>query len=698
MNHRAGIAGVNQPDAGIRESSTSAITGGYCRWRRRVMPSRQQVIRNRQQRQIPIGALYYMKLLPRDHHQTTRLLLVLLFLLSSGGIAIPEAAVAQDSFDVRANYDKVEALIPMRDGVRLFTSIYIPKDKSEEYPFLIKRTPYSVAPYGNDKYAEFIGPTGSPRFAREGFIFVYQDVRGRFMSEGTFLNMTPHVSNKRDSTDVDESTDTYDTVEWLLENIEPNNGRAGLWGISYPGFYAAASIIDTHPAIKASSPQAPIADWFVGDDWHRNGAFYLQDAFAFFNFFESPAENPTNAWGPRFEYGSDDAYQFFLDMGPLPEANRKFNKGRIAFWDSLMAHGTYDTFWQRRNILPHLNNIKTNVMTVGGYYDAEDPYGYTSIYATIERNNPGINNTLVLGPWFHGGWVRAPGDELGNVSFSTRTSEYYQEHVDLPFFNYYLKGKGASNLPEVLAFETGSNEWNRLPAWPPPDLTAASLYLHAGGRVSLNEPAGDGAGFDEYISDPAHPVPYTQKVTITRSREYLVEDQRFAATRPDVLVYKSDILQEDLTIAGPLTAELFVSTTGTDADFVVKLIDVFPDTTSEHEALADKYMDVPMAGYQMLVRGEVMRSKFRKSFEYPEPLKPGEITEVSFRMPDVLHTFKAGHRIMIQVQSSWFPLVDRNPQTFVDIYNAKESDFKAATHRVYHSAKHPSRIRVGVMK
>ncbi len=626
---------------------------------------------------------------------TATFLLLLLLILASPAFGQNSD---EQAFDVRANYDKYEQLVPMRDGVRLFTSIYVPKDRSQIYPFLIKRTPYSVSPYGNAKYADFIGPTGSPRFAEEGYIFVYQDVRGRFMSEGQFLNMTPHRSTKPDSTFVDESTDTYDTVEWLVNNIKPNNGRAGLWGISYPGFYAAASIIDTHPAIKASSPQAPIADWFIGDDFHHNGAFYLQDAFGFFNFFESPAENPTNSWGSRFEFPNQDAYQFYLELGSLPQANAKYNKGGIAFWDSMMTHGTYDSFWQRRNILPHLNNIKTNVMTVGGYFDAEDPYGSTSIYSTIERNNPGINNTLVLGPWFHGGWVRAPGDELGNVSFSTRTSEYYQEEVDLPFFNYYLKGIGTLDLPEVLAFATGSNEWHRLAAWPPPGIDPASLYLRGDRTVSMTAPVAGESEFAEYVSDPAKPVPYTQKVTLSRTREYMVEDQRFAATRPDVLVFESIILDQDVTLAGSLTADIFVSTTGSDVDLIVKLIDVFPDSTSEHEQTAEKYMDVPMSGYQMMVRGEVMRAKFRNSFEFPEPMEPGKVTEVSFRMPGIMHTFKAGHRIMIQVQSSWFPLVDRNPQSFVDIYSADEEDFEASTVRIYTSEKYPSRVRVGRFK
>ena len=598
-------------------------------------------------------------------------------------------------YDVAAFYQKHEYRVPMRDGVHLYTAVYVPKDTSQDYPFLIKRSPYSSGPYGADQYHELIGPVGDHRFAREGFIFVYQDVRGRFMSEGRYLHMTPHIDEKRSPEDVDESTDMYDTVEWLLANVPNNNGRVGIWGISYPGFYAAASIIDSHPAIKASSPQAPIADWFVGDDFHHHGAFYLQDAFNFFSFFETPGPNPTSAWGPRFDYGSDDAYQFFKDLGPLPNANNQYFHHEVAFWDSLMQNGVYNDFWQRRNLLPHLHNITANVMTVAGLFDAEDPYGPINIYQNIERENPDINNTLVLGPWFHGGWVRSDGDFLNNVFFKEKTGLYYKEHVDLPFFNYYLKDKGTLDLPEVLAFATGSNAWFNLDAWPPRNVSDTALYLSEEGGLSFEIPTASGHVYDAYETDPEDPTPYTQEKTISRTREYMAEDQRFASDRSDVLVYQSDVLTEDFTFAGPITANLFVSTTGTDADYVIKLIDVYPDDAEEHQNPNDKYMDVPMTGYQMLVRGDVFRGKFRNSYTSPEAFTPGKVTPIRFETPHIFHTFKEGHHIMVHVQSAWFPISDMNPQTFIDIYQASEEDFQKATHHIYRSVDYPSNLTIG---
>lgn len=596
------------------------------------------------------------------------------------------------AYDVAAHYVKHEYRIPMRDGVRLYTAVYTPRDTTQDYPFLMRRSPYSSIPYGPDQYRDAIGPAGTPRFAEEGYLFVYQDVRGRFMSEGRFRNMTPACPADAPPTCVDEHTDTYDTVEWLLAHVPHHNGRVGLWGISYPGFYTAAGIIDTHPAIRAASPQAPIGDWFVGDDFHHHGAFYLQDAFRFFSFFESPGPNPTDHWGEAFDFGTDDAYRFFLDLGALPHANERYFHHRIAFWDSLMAHGAYDAFWQRRNLIPHMHDVRTNVMTVAGFFDAEDPYGPLQLYHAIEENNPGIHNTLVIGPWFHGGWVRSDGDRLGNVSFEQKTAQFYQEQIDLPFFNHFLKDKGDWNPPEVLAFASGSNTWHRFDAWPPPGLTDTELFLGPDGRLAFTPPS-EPAAFDEYVSDPANPVPYTQEIRIDRTREYMVEDQRFAAERPDVLVYQTDVLAEDVTLAGPLTARLYVETTGTDADFVVKLIDVYPDDAPE--PAFDKYLDVPMAGYQMLVRGDVFRARFRNDYEHPEPLVPGQVTEIIFDAPDLFHTFRAGHRIMVQVQSSWFPLVDRNPQRFVDIYHANDADFQAATHRIHRSPTYPSHLRIG---
>jgi len=603
----------------------------------------------------------------------------------------PEPVSVDDAAWLAQRYEKREYRIPMRDGVELFTSVYVPRDTSRSYPFLMRRTPYGVHPYGEDGFPEFLGPPASRRFAEEGFIFVYQDVRGRFMSGGEFVNMRPHLAEKDGPGDVDESTDTYDTVEWLLANVHPNNGRVGLWGISYPGFYAAAGIIDGHRAIRAASPQAPIGDWFVGDDFHHKGAFYLLDAFGFFYVIGQPRPQPTTEWPERFDYGMPDAYRFFLELGPLRNANDRYLHHDIAFWDSMMAHGTYDEFWQRRNIIPHLSGIEAAVMTVAGLFDAEDPYGPIEIYQSIETRNPEIANTLVLGPWFHGGWVRSEGDHLGNVSFGAATSRFYQDSVDLPFFRYYLKDEGSWDPPEALAFATGSNRWHRLDSWPPDGSTPVTLYFGPEGSLTFQAPDA-GSAADAYTSDPANPVPFTQEITTERTREYMVEDQRFAGRRPDVLVYESEVLTEDLTLAGPVTADLYVSMTGTDADFIVKLIDVYPDDAPES---GEKYLPVPMGGYQMLVRGEVLRGKFRESYTSAQPFEPGRVTQVRFETPHIFHTFKAGHRVMVQVQSSWFPLVDRNPQTFTDIYSAEPADFQSTTITVHRSRSHPSSVSAG---
>jgi putative CocE/NonD family hydrolase len=581
----------------------------------------------------------------------------------------------------------------MRDGVRLFTAVYVPKDHARRYPFLMRRTPYTVAPYGEENYPRWLGPSAGRAYAEAGYIFVHQDVRGRFLSEGVFRNMTPHDTGAAGpADDINESTDMYDTVEWLLDNVQPNNGRVGIAGISYPGFYTAASIINSHPAIKAASPQAPIGDWFVGDDFHHHGAFFLLDAFRFFPIFRSNRPERTTSWPARFDFGMDDSYRFFLELGPLRNANERHFHHEVAFWDSLMTHGTYDAFWQSRNIIPHMQNVSGAVMTVAGWFDAEDPYGPIQIYQSIERQNPDIPNTLVVGPWIHGGWSRTRGDRLSNIAFDQPTGAFYRDSVELPFFNYYLKDEGSLDLPEALVFATGSNRWHRFDAWPPSDLIPTSLYLRAEGGLAFDPPTAAADPFDEYVSDPAHPVPYTQEITMGRTVAYMVEDQRFAATRPDVLTYRSPVLTEDVTFAGPITADLWVSTTGTDADFVVKLIDVFPNDAPDVE---DPHLPVPMGGYQMLVRAEVFRAKFRNGYAEPEPLVPGEVAHVRFDTPHIFHTFEAGHRIMVQVQSSWFPLVDRNPQTFVDIYSASEEDFRQATHRLWRTAEYPSRVIIG---
>ncbi len=622
----------------------------------------------------------------------------LLYLFGLWVLCWPAAVRAQvRTASVADRYTKTEHMVSMRDGVKLFTSIYAPKDTSHKYPIMLNRTPYSVAPYGPDLYKESLGP--SLLFQNERYIFVYQDVRGRLMSEGEYENVRPHKTTKSGPRDIDESTDTYDTIEWLLKNVANHNGRVGMWGISYPGFYVSMGIIDSHPALKAASPQAPIADWFIGDDFHHNGALFLPHTFNFFATFGLPRPEPTTEFPPRFNHGTPDGYEFFLRLGPLPEANKKYFKDRVAFWNEAMNHPNYDDFWQARNVLPHLKNIKPAVMTVGGWFDAEDLYGALNTYQAIEKSSKGTYNTLVMGPWFHGGWSRSNGDFLGSIQFGAKTSVYYRENVELPFFNCLLKDKCDRQLPEALVFETGSNQWRMYDQWPPANVEERALYLAAGGRLAFTPAAGtspEGSGsFDEYISDPNKPVPYINGIANRMTREYMVDDQRFAATRPDVLVYESEVLQKPLTVAGPIKATLYVSTAGTDSDFIVKLIDVFPNDTPDPEP---NPTGAKMGGYQMMVRGEPMRARFRNSFEKPEAMIPNQVTKVEFTLPDVNHTFLKGHKIMVQVQSSWFPLVDRNPQKFVDIYKATEADFQKATQRVYRSGQYASRLTVPVLR
>ena len=579
----------------------------------------------------------------------------------------------------------------MRDGVRLFTSVYVPKDDSKPYPILLNRTPYSVRPYGVDQSKADLGP--HPAFGTSGYIFAYQDVRGRWMSEGVFVNMRPIKADvEKDA--VDESTDTYDTIDWLVKNIPNNNGKVGQSGISYPGFYTACGLVDAHPALKAASPQAPVLDWFVGDDFHHNGALFLPHAFNFLANFGHPRPYPTSKAGAPFEHGTPDGYDFFLKLGPLPNADARHYKGDVPFWDEMMQHGTYDAYWKARNLRPHLNSIKPAVMTVGGWFDAENLFGALECYRNIEANSPGIANMLVMGPWYHGQWGGRgnPGEALGHVKFDSKTSDFYRESIELPFFEHHLKGTPDPKLPEAFVFRTGSNEWKRLDAWPPKSVRRRVLVLQADGKLALDAPpAPDGEGYDEYVSDPAKPVPSNPNIAIGMTREYMVDDQRFAARRPDVLVYQTEPLEGEITLAGPVQPDLKVSTTGTDSDWVVKLIDVYPDDFPDP---IPNPTELKMGGYQQLVRGDVMRGKFRESFESPTPFEPGKPTTVRMKMNDVYHTFRTGHRIMIQVQSTWFPLVDRNPQSFVDIYQARPADFRKATQRVYRSRDLPSRIEV----
>lgn len=635
-----------------------------------------------------------------------KLLLPLLLVLSF---------VARAQTFVKENYQKFEYDIPMRDGIKLHTNVYVPKDAGEanSYPFMMQRTCYSVAPYGPDTYPTQLGP--SPTLMHSKFIFVYQDVRGRWASEGTWTNMTPNIPDpqsaavsrrkgkapaRQDATAVDESSDTYDTIEWLLKNVKHNNGRVGQWGISYPGFYTIAGAVDAHPALKASSPQAPVSDFFF-DDFHHNGAFIQAYLFTFPVFGLQHPQPTTKAWYDNefIKTGTSDGFQWQYDLGPLKNAD-KYYKDNF-FWQETVNHPNYDEFWQKRSILPHLKNVKHAMMTVGGWFDAEDLYGPLNIYKKLEANNPGIYNTLVVGPFGHGRWSRETGHTLhSNLYFGDSIATFYQRNIEAKFFTHFLKGPGdgKTGLPEAYLFDTGQKEWKTFDKWPAASAQNLSFYLSSNGQLARQQNSSNSAPapFSEFVSDPMKPVPYTEDITTTQGFtpfNYMSEDQRFASRRPDVLTFQTEPLTDDLTLGGEITAKLKVSTTGTDADWIVKLIDVYPANEPNHAYMPNT--NVTLGNYQQMVRSEAMRGRFRNSFEKPEPFKAGEVTDVNFRLQDVLHTFKKGHRVMIQVQSTWFPLIDRNPQTYVDnIFKADSSAFQKATHRVYAN----SAIEVQVLK
>jgi hypothetical protein len=602
-------------------------------------------------------------------------------------------AYSQGLEHVKANYTKYEYYIPMRDGVRLFTAVYIPKDHSTTYPILLLRTPYSVGPYGADRYRENVGP--SAHFGKESYIFAYQDVRGRFMSEGQFEHMRPHRPVKNGPQDIDESSDTYDTIDWLIKNIPGHNGRVGMWGISYPGFYAAAGMIDAHPALKAVSPQAPVADWFSSDDWHHNGALLLAHAFGWFSGSGWPFSKPTTVSpNKQFDKMTEDGYEFYLQLGPVRNVNERYFKNEIGFWNEMMKRESKDDWWKARNIRPHLKTIKPAVMTVGGWFDAENLFGALEVYRSVEAQSPGAVNILVMGPWVHGGWAGGKGDSLGDVRFDAPTAEFYRENIELPFFNFLLKDKGKMDLPEAYVFETGTNQWRKFDSWPPKSAIPKTLYLRSSGGLSFDPPASDAqSDYDEYASDPRKPVPFIPGISPGMAQRYMVDDQRFAARRTDVLVYQTDVLEEDVTIAGPLVPSLYISTTGTDSDWIVKLADVYPGRFPDEKGAVVN----TMGNYQQLVRGEVMRGKFRNGLDTPEPFTPGKPAKVEFAVPDTFHTFRRGHRIMIQIQSTWFPLININPQKFLNINEAAETDFQKATQRVYRSRSLPSIIKVNVL-
>jgi len=615
-------------------------------------------------------------------------------------ISYAQTVFTQDSAWIRDNYIKKEFQVPMRDGTKLFTAVYMPKDASEKHPILMNRTPYSCAPYGENNWRAFWN-THWRYYLREGYIIVLQDVRGRWMSEGDFVDVRPFNPNKT-GTQFDEASDTYDAIEWLTKNIPNNNNRVGVFGISYPGFYSTMAALSGHPSLKAVSPQAPVTDWFQGDDFHHNGAFFQMDGFAFYTGFGKPRPKPTTVGPTGFTFPTKDNYKFYLEAGTLKNL-AKYMGDSIKFWKDLYAHPDYDAWWQARNPRNFANNVlnSTATMVVGGLFDAEDCFGAWRMYEAFEKKGKN-DNKLVMGPWYHGQWSSRDGSSLGNVRFGSNTAEWYQNNIEIPYFNYHLKGKGdISNQAEATIFFSGENSWHQFNQWPPAEKQDRPIYLQAGGKLSFEKPATKNQ-FTEYVSDPARPVPYTEDVHFNRTSAYMTDDQRFAARRSDVLVFQTDVLDNDLTLAGTVVADLLTSISTTDADFVVKVIDVFPedfsyadDVTAAGRLGGSTYV---MDSYQMLVRGEIMRGKYRNSFEKPAPFTPNKVEKVRFALPDIAHTFKKGHRLMIQIQSSWFPLADRNPQKFVNIYEANESDFQKATIRIYHDGTNSSSITLPILK
>ena len=601
----------------------------------------------------------------------------------------------KDTFVVD-NYTKQEVDIVMRDGVKLHTTIYSPKDTSKKYPMLMQRTPYSSRPYGEGKMKTRIGP--NVNLMKEGNIVVYQDVRGRWMSEGIYDNMRAYIPNKKEN-EADEVSDTYDTIDWLVNNVENNNGNVGTWGISYPGHYATVSTIDAHPALKAASPQACIGDFYF-DDFHHNGAFLLS-YFRAISLFGTFKDSPTDtAWYSSPKMDSQDQYQFFLDKGPLKNLNSYFQYDQLDnvtpkdpnriddyFWKEIVEHPNYDSVWQSKGIIQHMDKVPSTVATmiVGGWFDAEDLYGPLETYKVIEKHGKDNYNTMVFGPWDHGAWARRRGQNIvGNYYFGDSISEFFQDTIETKFFNHFLKGSCDKNsgLPEAYVFDSGKKEWKTYDSWPPENVQKQEMFLSDDQTLTSEKGANKGIKF---ISDVKRPVPYSEDIkTVFTPRKYMTDDQRFAARRPDVLVFETAILTEDFTLAGDILAKLKVATTGNAADWIVKVIDVHPSDTKDNKD-NKKFQDhLKMSNYHLMVRSEVMRGRFRNDFSKPEPFVPNKKTDVNIKLQDVFHTFKKGHKLQIQVQSTWFPLIDLNPQTYVDnIFKAEDKDFKTQTHTVF---------------
>ena len=579
-------------------------------------------------------------------------------------------------------FTKQDLMIPTRDDVKLHTVVFTPRDAKGALPILFERTPYGALSDEKNLLARYA------HFVNDGYIFALQDIRGRFGSEGTFVMQRP-VRDRSDPHAVDESTDAYDSIEWMIHNLPGNNGRAGMVGSSYGGWLVTMALLDPHPALKAASEQASPADMFLGDDFHHNGAFRLSYGFEYAAELETSKEANT-----YFPFDRADTFQWYLGLGALSHANEQYFHGKLPTWDDFINHPNYDAFWQKQAFAPYIGSPKVPNLNVAGWFDQEDFYGPVKIYELFEKNDSKHLNYLVVGPWSHGGWARADSSRLGDISFDSNTAKHFRTDIEAPWFAYWLKDKGAGNFPEALVFQTGANRWERYDSWPPRTAKPANLYFRSNGQLSFDAPSGDAESFDSYISDPAHPVPYRHRpISPTYPGPgwpaWLVEDQRFVEERPDVLTWETEPLKEDLKIAGHIEARLFASTSGSDSDWVVKLIDVYPESYPESPGLA---------GYELMVADEILRGRFRDNFEHPSPITPNQITSYQIDLHTNDHAFLKGHRIMVQVQSTWFPLYDRNPQKYVEnIFLAKDSDYQKAEQRVFRSKSHPSHIVLPVV-
>lgn len=580
-------------------------------------------------------------------------------------------------------YERREVMIPMRDGVRLNTVIYTVKNSSEPLPFLFMRTPYGVSAYPSPAAMVSVQD-----MAEEGYIFVFQDIRGRYKSEGVF-EMQRFSRDKNDPRAIDESTDAYDTIEWLLKNISNNNGKVGMYGISYNAWTSMMAAVDPHPALVAVSEQATPSDMYIGDDFHHNGAFRLSYGLEY-AFREEVSKTDS-----LFGFDLHDSYEWYLKLGPLSNVNKKYFRNRIPTWNNFVAHPNYDAFWQKQAMASRVDYPRMPIMHVAGWWDQEDFYGPLKAYDLLEARDSGRRNFLVIGPWNHGGWSRGDGSSLGKIQFDHPTAETFRKKIQAPWFAYYLKGKGDGKFDEVLTFQTGANQWKTYNRWPPAEAASKRLYVHANGKLSFKAPEASGQPYDSYISDPFKPVPYRPRPVIPTYapgsgwRTWLLEDQRFADGRPDVLTWESEPLTEDVTITGKMAAHLFASTDGSDADWIVKLIDVYPEPYTKEPA---------MSGYQLMIANDVFRGRYRKSFEKPEPVQPGKVEEYTVDLHSVDHVFKKGHKIMLQIQSTWFPLIDRNPQKYVpNIFEAKPGDFRKSTHRIYRAGAQATYIDMPVV-